>query len=48
MSRTLAIHGHIHHLDLTVSTEDFIDVIFGDILGELFNHDLQQLAQVKS
>lgn len=42
-SRTLAVHGHIHHLDIAIGAKDLADVVFGDVLGELFDHDLSAI-----
>jgi hypothetical protein len=40
VDHTLTVYRHVDHFDITVLAKNLRDVCFGDILGELFNHDL--------
>ena len=42
--RTLSVHGHVQISNWAVSSEDFPEMVFIDIFGELLNDDLEILA----
>jgi hypothetical protein len=38
--RTLSVHWHVQIPDLTIDAEDFVEVVFIDVFGELLYNDL--------
>ena len=42
--RTVSVHWHVEIFNLAVNTEDLLQVVIRDVLGELLNHDLPILA----